>query len=245
MLRWYYYWLKGIDTGIMEEPPIKIFVEGIKQWRYENEWPLKRTVWTKFYLRPRGQLSMEPESLNTESVPPDGFYQAPLTVAPGIQALRWSSPPMLEDTEITGPAALYLYASIDTEDTNFIVKLYDVGPEGNRVQLSTGWLKASHREIDEKKSRPWRPHHPHTRSVPVVPGEVNEYAIRIYSMSNVFKAGHRIELELSSQESLTDAAMALLPPDSFHLPSGRATTHKIYRDRHHPSHLLLPIIPRS
>ncbi len=109
--------------------------------------------------------------------------------------------------------------------------------------MSTGWLKASHRELDEKKSKPWLPHHPHTRSIPVVPGKIYEYAIRIFSMSNVFRKGHRIELELSSQEPFGDAAITLLPPDSFHLPSGRATTHKIYRDKNHPSHLLLPVIP--
>jgi hypothetical protein len=244
MMRWYDYWLKGIDTGIMDEPPIKIFVEGIKQWRYEKEWPLKRTKWTKFYLRPRGKLLREPGPLGTDSVPPDGFYQAPLTVTNVVQSLKWASPPMAEDTEVTGPAALYLYASIDTEDTNFIVKLYDIDPHGNKIQLTTRWLKAPHRELDEKRSKPWRPHHPHTRSVSAVPGEVCKFAIRIYSFSNVFKAGHRIELELSSQESFTDAAIALLPPDSFHLPSGRATTHKIYRDRSYPSHLLLPIIPK-
>ena len=109
--------------------------------------------------------------------------------------------------------------------------------------MTTGWLKASHRELDEAKSKPWLPVHPHLRAIPVVPGEVNEYAIRIFSFSNVFKSGHRIEIELSSQESFTDAAVALLPPDSFHLPSGRATTHKIFRDKNHPSYLLLPVIP--
>ncbi len=245
MMRWYDYWLKGVDTGIMDEPPIKIFVEGIKKWRFENEWPLARTKWTKFYLRPRGQLLMEPEPLGVESVPPDGFYQPPLTVTSNIQSLKWSTPPLLEDIEVTGPVALYIYASIDTDDTNFIVKIYDVDQNGNRTLMTTGWLKASHREIDEEKSKPWRPHHPHTRSIPVIPGEINLYAIRIYSFSNVFKAGHRIELELSSQESFTDPANALLPPDSFHLPSGRATTHKISRDREHPSYLLLPIIPND
>ena len=243
MIRWYDYWLKGIDTGVMDDPPIKIFVEGIKQWRSEHEWPLKRTEWTKFYLRPRGQLVREPEPLETDSVPPDGFYQAPLTVTNTVHSLKWSTPPLLEAMEVTGPAALYLYASIDTDDTNFIVKLYDVDPYGSRIQMSTGWLKASHRELDEDNSTPWRPHHPHTSSIPVVPGEIYEYAIRIYSLSNVFRAGHRIELELSSQQSFTDATLALLPPDSFHLPSGRPTTHKIYRDRNYPSHLLLPIIP--
>jgi putative CocE/NonD family hydrolase len=150
---------------------------------------------------------------------------------------------MAEDTEMTGPAALYVYASIDTDDTNFIVTLYDLDPQGNRVKMTTGWLKASHREIDESKSTLWRPHHPHTRSLPVAPREIYEYAIRIYSFSNVFKKGHCIQLEIGSLEPLTDAAMSLLPPDSSHLPSGRATAHKIYRDRNYASHLLLPVIP--
>jgi len=245
MMKWYDYWLKGIDTGVMAGPPIKIFVEGIKKWRFEHEWPLKRTKWTSFYFRPRGRLTAEPETLPTDSVPPDGFYQAPLTVTDKVHSLRWSTAQILEDMEVTGPAALYLYASIDTDDTNFIVKLYDVDPYGKKTQLTTGWLKASHNELDESKSTPWRPHHPHTRSIPVVPGQICEYAIVIHSMSNVFRVGHRIELELSSQESMTDAAIALLPPDSFHLPSSRATTHKIYRDNIHPSRLLLPVIPRD
>jgi len=245
MIKWYDHWLKGIDTGMMDEPPIKIFVEGIKKWRFEYEWPLKRTDWTKFYLRPRSQLSMNPETLDTDAVPPDGFYQPTMTVTDKVQSLRYTTPPMVEEMELTGPGALYLHVSIDTDDTNFIVKLHDVDPKGKRVQLTTGWLKASHRELDQSKSTPWRPHHPHTRSNPVVPHEVMEYAIRIHSFSNVFRVGHRMELEISSQEPFTDASLALLPPDSFHLPSGRATTHKIFRDSKYPSHLLLPVIPRK
>ncbi len=243
MLRWYDYWLKGIDTGVTKEPPIKVFIEGIRKWRYEKEWPLARTRWTEFYLRPRHQLLSLPEPLGVESVPPDGFYQPPLTVTTNVQVLRYATAPMAEDTEVTGPGALYMFAAIDTDDTNFIVKLNDVDPSGNRSPVSTGWLKASHRELDESKSRPWRPHHPHTRAIPVVPGEIHRYAIRIYSMSWVFKAGHRIELEVRSQEASDDPQAALLPPDASHLPSGRATTHKIYRDKEHPSPLLLPIIP--
>ena len=243
MIRWYDYWLKGIDTGIMDGPAIRIFVEGIKKWRDEHEWPLARTRWMEFYLRPRHQLSLEPEPLGVSSAPPDGFYQSPLTVTNVIQVLRYVSPPTVEDTEITGPAVLYLYASIDSDDTNFIVRVNDIDPSGNRTPLTAGYLKATHREVDEGRSTSWRPHHPHTRAVPVKPGEICRYAIRIYSMSNVFKAGHRIELEIRSQEPWDDPLAALLPPDAFHLPSGRATTHKIYRDRDHLSHLLLPVIP--
>ncbi|MCG6535557.1 MAG: CocE/NonD family hydrolase [Syntrophales bacterium LBB04] len=243
MLRWYDYWLKGMDTGVTKQPPIKVFVEGVRKWRYENEWPLARTAWTEFYLRPRHRLVTEPEPLGVESVPPDGFYQPPLTVTNIVQVLRYATAPMSEDTEVTGPGAFYMFAAIDTDDTNFIAKLNDIDPYGNKSPVSTGWLKASHREVDESKSTPWRPHHPHTRAIPVAPGEIYKYAIQIYSMSWVFKTGHRIELEIRSQEASDDPQAALLPPDASHLPSGRATTHKIYRDREHTSHLLLPLIP--
>lgn len=243
MIRFYDYWLKGIDTGVTKEPPIKVFVEGIKQWRGEKEWPLARTKWTEFYLRPRHRLMTEPEPLDAGSVPPDGFYQPPLTVTDQVQVLRYSTPPLREDTEITGPAALHIYASIDSEDTNFIIKVNDVDPFGNKYQATTGWLKASHREIDGTRSQPWRPHHPHTRAIPVVPGEIVKYSILIHGFSNVFKAGHRIELEIRSQEASDDPLAPLLPPDSGHLPSGRATFHKIYRDKDYQSYLLLPMIP--
>ena len=243
MIRFYDYWLKGIDTGVADEPPIKVFVEGIKKWRGEEEWPLARTKWTEFYLRPRHRLMTEPEPLGGESVPPDGFYQPPLSVSNQVQVLRYTTPPLSEDMEITGPAALHLYASIDTDDTNFIIKVNDLDPFGNKYPATTGWLKASHREVDESKSKPWRPYHPHTRAVPVVPGEIVKYAITVYGLSNVFKAGHRIELEIRSQEATDDPLTPLLPPDSGHLPSGRATFHKIYRDKDHQSYLLLPVIP--
>lgn len=111
--------------------------------------------------------------------------------------------------------------------------------------MTSGHLKASHRELDTDKSKPWQPHHPHTRAVPVPPGEVIEYAVRLYPFSNLFKAGHRLELELSCNESIDEANAKLLPPDSYHLPSGRATSHKIYRDAAHRSRLVLPVIPRK
>jgi predicted acyl esterase len=81
--------------------------------------------------------------------------------------------------------------------------------------------------------------------VPVTPGEINEYAIRLYPFSFLIKAGHRIELDLACNEPLDGEDAKLLPPDSYHLPSGRATTHKIYRDADHPSHLVLPVIPKQ
>ncbi|SDH60462.1 hypothetical protein SAMN05192534_1084 [Alteribacillus persepolensis] len=245
MFRWYDYWLKGIDTGILDEESIQMFVEGENKWRGVKQWPLPETEYKTFYLRPRHRISENPEPLGAEQAPPDGFYQVPLTVTNETQSVKWKSDKFMEDTEMTGQGALYVYVEIDTDDTNLITKVYDVDPYGNRQLVTTGYLKASHRELDKSKSEPWKPHHPHTRSEPVPPGEVIEYAIKLYPFSNVFKAGHRLELELSCNESISDENAQLLPPDSYHLPSGRATTHKIYRDKAHPSHLLLPIIPKQ
>jgi len=241
--RWYDYWLKGIDNGIMDEPPIKIFVEGKNEYRFEDEWPLARTEWKEFYLRPRNRISNDPEPLDTEAVPPDGFYQAPLRVTDAISVVRYATQPLPADTEITGPCALYLYASIDTDDTNWMTKLLDVDPFGKAKEITTGWLKASHRELDANRSKPWQPYHPHTRSEPVTPGKIYEYAICMGNIANVFKKGHHIQLEIRSVEGPDDPHVALMAPDSFHLNSSRATSHKIYRDREHPSRLVLPVIP--
>ncbi|TBL76555.1 CocE/NonD family hydrolase [Paenibacillus thalictri] len=244
MFRWYDYWLKGIDTGIVDEPTINVFVEGAREWRGEVEWPLPHTKWTDYYLRPRHKLSAKPEPLSSQYAHPDGFYQAPATVTSTTESVKWQSGEFLEDTEMTGPAALYVHVEIDTDDTNLIAKLYDVDPSGKRRLVTSGYLKASHRELDEAKSKPWQPHHPHTRAEPVPAGEIIEYAIRMYPFSMLFKAGHRIELELSCNESIDEANAKLLPPDSYHLPSGRATTHKIYRDAEYKSRLVLPVIPK-
>lgn len=243
MFRWYDYWLKGIDNGIMDEPPVNVFVEGKRAWRQADQWPLPERQLTEFYLRPRGRLSRTSEALPTASAPPDGFYQAPMTVTSTVETLRWTSPAFEEPVEMTGSGALNVFVSIDSDDTNLIAKLYDVAPNGARQLVTSGYLKASHRELDPEKSRPDAPFHPHTRAVPVPPGEIIEYAILLYPFSNQFKPGHRLELDLSCNESFTDSHAALLPPDSYHLPSGRAVSHKIYRDSAHPSRLILPVIP--
>lgn len=246
VVRWYDYWLKGVDTGIMEEPPIKIFMMGANKWRYEHEWPLARTEWTKYYLHSRERLLPEPGIYYHEPsiyAEPDCFIHQSPAVTADIQSLKYLTPPMSEDTEVTGPIVLNLYASIDTEDTNWIVTLKNVAPEGSEALLTQGWLKASHRAIDESKSKSWLPFHPHTNPVSVVPGKIDEYKIAIQPTSNVFKAGHRIKLEITSSDY--KGAYMHMETHFYHLPSSKTTLHKIYHDREHRSHLLLPIIPKN
>jgi putative CocE/NonD family hydrolase len=165
-----------------------------------------------------------------------------------INSVKYLTPPLTEDVEVTGPIALYLYAAIDQEDTNWIVALRDVAPDGREIELTRGWLKASHRAVDETKSEPWRPWHPHLNPGPVVPGGIYEYPIEIISTSNVFKAGHRIKLEIMSLDypGSTPLHPGLYPrlfPN--HMCSSKTTLHKIYRDKEHQSYLLLPIIPKT
>jgi putative CocE/NonD family hydrolase len=149
---------------------------------------------------------------------------------------------MSKDMEAIGPVALYFYASIDTDDTNWIVELRDVGGDGSEQIVAKGYLRASHRALDESKSKPLQPYHPHTGSQPVVPNEIYEYAIEMAPIAAVFRAGHRIELIIKSMESPREPEMLT----HFHptLPSSRRTLHTIYRDKMHPSYLLLPVIPR-
>jgi uncharacterized protein len=237
-MRWYDHWLKGIDTGIMEEPPISLFINGSNRWRYEMEWPLAGTEWTKFYLHCWEELSSEPE-INSDE--PDCFMQQPLHLSLKRDGLRYLTPPLTRDLAVVGPGAFNFYASIDQEDTNWIVKLFDVDEKGEEAfNLGTAYLKASHRALDAMQSKPYAPWHPHTGSVPVKPGEINEYAIELLPLGNVFKAGHRIKLEIYSMEHGKDPDM--LEHYHPHVCSSRTTAHKIYRDAQHQSHLLLPVI---
>jgi predicted acyl esterase len=265
ILRWYDYWLKGIDTGIMDEPPIKTWVMGANKWRYGTDWPLAETQWTKYYLYSWERLNTEPylsAGQTYANTKPDAFVQMPPTQTMKIERLRYMTDPLPEDTLVIGPISLTLYASIDQEDTNWIVILKDVGPdvsvrtarEGERSvpenlperELTRGWLKASHRALDPKRSKPWAPWHPLTREAqkPVVPGEVNEYQIEILSTANLFEKGHRICLDITSLDLSTGVAGETnVEYIANHVCSSKTVLHKIYHNAEYPSHLLLPIVP--
>ena len=253
ILRWYDYWLKGIDTGIMDEPPISIWVREANDWRYYHEWPPESTKWTKYYLRASNLLEEAPP---TSEESPDSFDYKPLFPAirnprpmdpmPGY--VEYTTETFTEDIEIIGHIALYLHASISSDDAHWIVKLKDISPDGTEFVLTRGWLKASHRELDKDKSKPWQPYHPHTSSTPIVPGEINEYAIEIRPIANLFKKGHKIKLEIWGCDYP-------LPKDGFdatlvwpvwsHLPFEKEVSYKIYHSKQYPSHLLLPVIPKG
>ena len=115
-------------------------------------------------------------------------------------------------------------------------------------ELSRGWLKASHRAVDEKRSKPGRPWHPLTREAqqPVVPGEITEYEVEILPMANLFQKGHRICIDITCMDVPTGVAGATnVEYIPYHICSSKTTTHHIYRSEQYPSHLLLPLIPKK
>ena len=174
MLRWYDYWLRDVDTGVMNDPPVRYFVMGANEWRTGTDWPLPETQWTKLYLNSWERLTAEPFKPSSVDayIPPDLFVQMPPTQTNRIEKLRYLSDPLPHDFLMAGPSALTLFASIDHDDTNWIITLKDVGPdpsvrtarEGEREirsdlpsrELTRGWLKASHRVTDPERSKPWK-----------------------------------------------------------------------------------------
>ncbi|MBX6387832.1 MAG: CocE/NonD family hydrolase [Frankia sp.] len=242
MFRWYDKWIKGIDNGVDEEPAVSVFVEGTRRYVEGSQFPPRPVDYRELYLRPRRKLSFEPETMGPQFAAPDGFFQAPLTVTDKVEILSWSSDVFEQPTTLMGTGAFHLFASIDQDDTNWIMRMWDEGPGGKRQLVTTAYLKASMRELDEEKSTLGSPVHPHTRKVPVTPGVIEEYVLRIYPMAATILPGHKLVVELSCNEPMADAHNALLPPDAFHLPVGRPVTHTIYRDAAHPSRLILPFV---
>lgn len=241
-LRWYDHWLKGIDTGIMDEPPLKMNVLGAG-YRYESEWPLKRTEWRKLYLRNFNELNWgaEPES----DVTPDTFVHRPPNTSVEADSVTYRTKPFSQPMEFCGPLTLNFFASIDAEDANFIVKVWDILPNGQRHPISRyGALKASH-PLKKEESLPWKPVHDHTRKVPVTPGEINEYTVEINPIGWVLSPGHSLELEITSMDfvpehkSMWTGKVGAMGP----IPSAEVINYRIYRDADYPSHLLMPLIP--
>ena len=213
-LRWYDYWLKGTDTGLMEEPPIKTLVMGEEKYRYDTQWPAKETEYQKFYLKKNNSLDTnkaEADGVDTiRHIPPTQVSQMPEEVP----ALTYTSEPFTEDTEMAGPVTGCLYAAIDIEDAHLALKLWDKDSKtGYRTLLSCGYLKCSHRKIDENTSTPHRPKHDHTQEEQVIPGKVYEYIFEMAPIDNMYKAGHCVEVEFKTmdQQYFDFNEMASLP----------------------------------
>jgi uncharacterized protein len=265
IIRWYDHWLKGIDNGIMEEPPVRYWLMGANEWKTGSDWPLPGTQWIKFYLGDWERLSTnEPrpaDQAGKAAGEPDVFTQMPLKKTMNVTRLRYMTDPLAKDLTVVGPISLTLHAAIDKTDTNWIVILKDVGPDVSVVtarekertvpaglperELTRGWLKASYRAIDAARCKRGEPFHKLTRDSikPVNPSEIIEYQIQILATANQFKTGHRICLEITSMDVPTGTgAMTDVEYIPYHVCRSETVTHSIYHDAEHPSHLLIPVI---
>ncbi len=264
MLRWFDHWLKKIDTGMMQEPAVRYWVMGENRWRTANDWPIPDIQWTPLYLTSWERLRHDPLVAQSATCDqePDCFVQMPLKQTAQVQKLRYLTEPLSADLLIAGPISVTLFAAIDREDTNWIVALKDVGTdaavrtarEGEREissalperELTRGWLKASLRAVDIVRSKPGRPWHKLTREAQqqIIPGEINQYVIEVMATANLFKAGHRICLEIMAMDVPSGVGGATnIEYAPYHICSSETVVHKIYHDATRPSHVLLPVIP--
>jgi putative CocE/NonD family hydrolase len=260
-LEWFDYWLKpGPDRKLSAFGPLRIFVMGANRWRDEQEWPLKRTRWTPMYLGSRGNantlagdgaLTARP----ARQEPPDHYAYEPRNPVPTMggavccnpkifpwgpmdqrpvekrrDVLVYESRPLKKDLEVTGPVKVILHVSTSAPDTDFTAKLVDVFPSGHARNLTDGILRLRYRQSLEKP-------------VPAHAGEIYVITIDAGVTSNVFKAAHRVRLEVSSSN---------FPRFDRNPNTGRAVAEEtelrgalqaVYHDRGRPSHVLLPVIP--
>ena len=235
LMRWYDHWLKGNDTGMMEEPAVTYLVKGSNEWRSAPDWPIPGTAWTHYYLHGDGRMDA---SLPAKNEPVRSFsndpFLAPRQPNPG---LTYSTAPLERALTLVGPIGLHLQASLDQPDATWFVTLRDQAPDGTSTVVTKGWLRASHRAVDEARSTSWKPFHPHDRAVPVMKGEVVEYAIDIKEISMCFAKGHRLVVDVKGQDTPDE------DPVWYHLCNGTVTKHTVHHASTRPSYLVLPVQP--
>ena len=262
LLRYCDYWLKGEDNGVREEKPVSLFVMGENGWRSEDEWPLSRAREVKFNLHSRGRANTLNGDGWLDPEPPGGgatdvYVYNPIDpvptrggalccdegfLAPGVfdqrtietrpDVLVYTTPPLEQYTEVTGPVTVTLYASSSARDTDFTAKLIDVSPAGYARNLADGIIRARYRTPREPASL-------------IEPDDVHEYTIDLGATSNLFKKGHRIRLEISSSnfprfDRNSNTGEPIGTDAGF--VSALQTVH---HSTEYPSHVTLPVVPRD
>ena len=259
--RFFDHFLKGIANGWEKQPAVQLNVRhpGEKfELRHENEWPLARTQWTRFYLDPRNRKLATSAPSAAAEVEYDMMGDGVL----------FSTGPLAQPMEITGPAALKLFLSSSTRDADVFAVLRVFDPEGQEVvfqgaldphtPIAQGWLRASHRKLDPRLSLPYRPYHTHDEAQPLEPGKVYELDVEIWPTCIVIPKGYTLALAVRGRDYEHEGEAATLsnmknpmrgcgpfvhdddtdrPPAIF---GGRAKLH-VGPDR--PAYVLLPVIP--
>jgi putative CocE/NonD family hydrolase len=259
--RWFDLWLRDADTGLLDEPPARIFVTGPDQWRTYEAWPPPETVTTPIYLHSGGRantlsgdgtLSFDDPA---PGAPPDRFTYDPSDPVPSLggiwnladgiaggiydqrpvetreDVLVYTSAPLTEPLTIIGPVSMTLWAATDAPDTDFTAKLVDVTPEGTAWNVCDGIIRARYRTA-------------FTHPTSIQPGEPLEYTIDLRAAANQFGAGHRLRVEVSSSNfPRFDPNLNTGSPLATETAS-RPARQTVFHDAEHPSRVLLPVQPR-
>ncbi len=247
-LRWFDHWLKEIDNGVMEEPPVTLFVrrysppaarmalEEPGEWRSENEWPLARREDRLLYLDEAGLDESPAETSDRDDFP----FLASSGVSSGIHwgggIMPWGTPldqrlddancvaytsaPLEEDVEVTGTPIARLFVSSTARVAYFRVKLIDVAPDGTAKLVRYGGVNATHRQS-------------HVQPAPLVPGDIYDLEVPLKTMSYVFERGHRMRVSIAGADFQNA------------WPVAEPGVHSIHRGGEHASHIVLPVIPRQ
>ena len=241
---WFGHWLKGESTGVEEWPPVQIFVMGANRWRGEEEWPLARTEYTDYYLGGGGKLGLGAPS----DEPPDSYDYDPRDPVMTLYSPRgqqepqdqrtldgrrdilcYQTDPVEEPIEVTGPITVHLWAASSARDTDFVVKLMDVWPDGFVQELCYGIVPARYRESFTSPSL-------------IEPGRTYEYTIRVSPTGNLFRRGHRIRLDVSSSDFPNFDRNHNTGGDDYAETTLVTARQTIYHDRQRPSRVVLPVI---
>ena len=260
--RFFGHFLKGQDTGWRRQPRVSLNIRHPRETfvlRGENEWPLARTQWTKYFLH-AGELALSPQ-------PPTAATA--LSYETTGDGLTFRTPPMTQSLEITGPVAAKLWVSSPTVDADLflVLRLFDpdgkeitfIGSNDPRVPVGLGWLRASQRKLDAARSLPYRPWHAHDEQWPLTPGEPVELDIEIWPTSIVVPPGYWLALTVRGTDYEVDGRDSALPNAPYPMkgvgpflhvdPDDRpaaifATRNTLHFAAARQPYLLLPIIPQ-
>ncbi len=248
-LRWFSRWLKDEPNGIDSEAPVKVFVQGINRWRDEQEWPPARAKPTTWYLgadgtfgpeQPRAEVSSisyvyDPEDPcptcgGTLLMPPK-FTPGPLEQSPILgrrDVLVFTSAELTEDLELVGAVTAELHASTSAVDTDWMIKLCDVRPDGKTYNICDGVLRASY--------------HTHQTGQAFTAGEAVKWQINLLATAIVLKAGHRLRVIITSSDFPRYDRNPNTGESTLEAVSSVSALQTVFHDRHHSSRLILPII---
>jgi hypothetical protein len=260
-LRFFDHFLKGTDNGWQDQPPVQVNVRHVDSSfavRPEHTWPLERTEWTRFYL------DADARSLGTEA-PQAAASLAYDTTGDGAS---FTIGPLTEQTEITGPIAAKLFIESSTADADLFLVVRVFSPDGEEVvfhgaldphtPVAQGWLRASHRKLDEKLSLPHRPFHTHDELQPLEPRTVYELDVEIWPTCLVVPAGYTVRLDVRGKDYVYPGPAEHLSNMKNPMTGCGPFVHNDPRDRpaevfdgtvtlhtggERQSYLLLPVIP--